>query len=305
MSRPIADWFKMRFTGLRDATLVAAARGAPRDVDAAEEGKLPRLRSYRLAELTSPEVADAITRGIDSVVLPVGSTEQHGAHLPLSTDSLHTVAVLERVAESLPALIAPLIPVGRADHHMAFPGTISVKHETLHATIRDWCDSFFQHGFRHVLIYSGHGGNAVPLARIIDDLMREDASRSIIGCTDWNVYDGALFPAAEALGIGKFEAGWHAGELETSMILALDERLVMMDRARPGFIGDLTPFRDKLMREGVRAIAPSGVLGDPRPATRDHGERYLDALTESVTRFFRAAIEEREAGAVKAGRGAA
>ena len=112
---------------------------------------MQRLRSHNLAELTSPEIAEALSRGIDTVILPVGSTEQHGAHLPLSTDSLHTVAVLERVAESLPALVAPLIPVGRADHHMAFPGTITVRHETLHATVRDWCDSFFRHGFRHVL----------------------------------------------------------------------------------------------------------------------------------------------------------
>ncbi len=256
---------------------------------------MPQLRSHRLAELTSPEVAEILAGGVDSVVLPVGSTEQHGSHLPLSTDSLHTVAVLDRVAERLPALIAPLIPVGRADHHMAFPGTISVRHETLHATIRDWCDSFFRHGFRHVLVYSGHGGNAVPLARIIDDLMREDPRRSIIGCTDWNVYDGTLFPLAEALGVGRLEAGWHAGELETSMILALDERLVMMDRARPGFIGELAPLRDKLMSEGVRALAPSGVLGDPRAATRAHGKRYLDGLTDSIARFFREAMASRRA----------
>jgi creatinine amidohydrolase/Fe(II)-dependent formamide hydrolase-like protein len=257
---------------------------------------LPPLRSYRLAELTSPEVGEAIARGIDVVIMPVGSTEQHGAHLPLSTNSLHTVAILEHVAERLPALIAPLIPVGRADHHMAFPGTITVRHETLHATIRDWCDSFFSHGFRHVLIYSGHGGNAVPLARIIEDLTREDAGRSIIGCTDWNVYDGTLFPKAQALGVGQFEAGWHAGELETSMILALDARLVLMERAAPGFIGDLMPLRDKLMREGVKAIAPTGVLGDPRSATREHGEAYLDALSDSVTRFFRSELERRETG---------
>ena len=265
-----------------------------------QERSLQRLRSHNLGELTSPEIADALSRGIDVVILPVGSTEQHGAHLPLSTDSLHTVAVLERVAESLPALVAPLIPVGRADHHMAFPGTISVRHETLHATVRDWCDSFFRHGFRHVLIYSGHGGNAVPLAKIIDDLVREDGRRSIIGCTDWSVYDGALFPRAAALGVGKFEAGWHAGELETSMILALDDRLVMMDRAAPGFIGDLAAVRDRLMGEGIQAIAPSGVLGDPTIASRAHGEQYLDALSESVTRFFRDELARRRSETARA-----
>jgi creatinine amidohydrolase len=254
-----------------------------------------KLRSHRLADLTSPEVAEALSAGVDSVIVPVGSTEQHGAHLPLSTDSLHTVEVLDRVARDLPALVAPLIPVGRADHHMAFPGTITVRQETLHAIIGDWCDSFFRHGFRHVLIYSGHGGNAGPLAAIIADLVAMDGRRSIIGCTDWALYDGTLFPRAEAHGIGKFEAGWHAGELETSMILALDPRLVRMDRARPGFIGDLDACRDVLMRDGVQAIAPSGVLGDPTLGDRERGADYLAALTASITRFFRDAIDRRAA----------
>ncbi len=191
--------------------------------------------------------------------------------------------------------MAPLIPVGRADHHMAFAGTITVRHETLHATIRDWSDSLFRHGFHHVLIYSGHGGNAAPLARIIADLVAEDGRRSIIGCTDWSVYDGALFPRAEALGVRKFEAGWHAGELEASMMLALAPDLVLMDRAAPGFLGDLAEHRDRLMRDGIQAIAPGGVLGDPRLATRDHGEDYLDALSEAVFAFFRNEIDQRAA----------
>jgi creatinine amidohydrolase len=252
------------------------------------------MRSHRLADLTSPEIGDAIARGLDVVIIPVGSTEQHGAHLPLSTDSLHTVGVLERVAEALPALLAPLMPVGRADHHMAFPGTITVKHETLHAIVRDWCDSFFRHGFRHVLLYSGHGGNAAPLATIIADLVREDARRSIIGCTDWAIYDNALFPRAKSFGVSVEEAGWHAGELEASMILALDPDLVRMERAAPGFLGDLRDVRDTLMSEGIQAVAPSGVLGDPRGATREHGEQYLEALTAAVTQFFREELALRD-----------
>ena len=260
-------------------------------------GAVKEPRSCRLADLTSPEVADAISNGVDIVIVPVGSTEQHGAHLPLSTDSLHTVAVVEEVARRLPALVAPLIPVGRADHHMAFAGTITVTHDTLHAILRDWSDSFFRHGFRHVLVYSGHGGNAAPLARIIDDLVAEDSRRSIIGCTDWALYDDTLFAEAAALGVDKFDAGWHAGELETSMILALDDELVLMERAAPGFIGDLGPLRDKLATDGVQAIAPSGVLGDPTRATRQHGQTYLEALTESITNFFREKIAERTATA--------
>jgi creatinine amidohydrolase len=176
---------------------------------------------------------------------------------------------------------------------MAFPGTMTVRQETLHALLRDCSDSLFEHGFRHVLVYSGHGGNAGPLARIIADLTRDAPHRDIIGCTDWSVYDNALFPAAEALGVNKFAAGWHAGELETSMILALERRLVLMDRAAPGFIGDLAPLREKLIAEGMQGIAPTGVLGDPIPATEEHGECYLNALANAVTNFFQEELKRR------------
>jgi creatinine amidohydrolase len=253
------------------------------------------MRSYRLAELTSPEIGAAIAGGLDTVIIPVGSTEQHGPHLPMGTDSLHTVAVLERVAGRLGALVAPLMPVGRADHHMAFPGSMTVRHETLHAVIRDWCDSLFRHGFRRVLIYSGHGGNATPLARIIADLSAENPDREIIGCTDWQVYDDALFPVAAAEGVGIEAAGWHAGELEASMILALAPDQVLMGWAAPGFLGRLDDVRDVLMAEGLQAVSLSGVLGDPRSATRAHGEKYLAALTDAVTRHFQTAIAAREA----------
>ncbi len=252
---------------------------------------MPSLRSHRLGDLTSPEVAATIADGLDAVLLPVGSTEQHGAHLPLSTDSLHTFEILERAAVALPALVAPLLPIGRAEHHMAFAGTLSVRQETLQALVEDCCESLFRHGFRHVLVYSGHGGNAAPLAMIVAGLKEKMPGRSIIGCTDWAIYEGALFPAAEALGVPKFAAGWHAGELETSMILALDGRLVLMGRASPGFIGDLAEKRAVLMAEGVQAVAPSGVVGDPTLADVAHGERYLEALAAAVTGFFRDALK--------------
>jgi creatinine amidohydrolase/Fe(II)-dependent formamide hydrolase-like protein len=253
------------------------------------------LRSHRLEDLTTLEIRDAIRNGVDVAILPVGSTEQHGPHLPMATDSLHTVEILERVAKRLPGLLAPLLPIGRAEHHMAFAGTLSVAQETLHLLIRDCCASLFHHGFRHVLIYSGHGGNAGPLASIVADLTAAHPEWSVIGCTNWAIYDDALFPVAESFGVSKFAAGWHAAELETSMILAMKPELVLMDRAAPDFMGDLHQKRDIVMAEGVQAIAPTGVLGDPTIATAEHGERYLDALTESVARFFQDELQKRPA----------
>jgi creatinine amidohydrolase/Fe(II)-dependent formamide hydrolase-like protein len=248
------------------------------------------LRSFKLEDLTWPEIKDAMANGILSVLLPVGSTEQHGPHLPLATDSLHTTVMLEAVAPRIPALVAPLLAVGRADHHMAFPGTMSLRQETLTAFVRDCCASLAHHGFRNVLIYSGHGGNAKPLAAAISEIQPELPQIRIIGCTDWSIYDDTLFQRAAELGIDRITAGGHSGELETSMILAFRPELVLMNRVEQGYMGDLEAVRPKLFREGMQAIAANGVLGDPRPGDPRRGREYLDAMIDRLTSFFQAAI---------------
>jgi creatinine amidohydrolase/Fe(II)-dependent formamide hydrolase-like protein len=253
-------------------------------------GKRLALRSLMLEDLTWPEIKDAVANGTVSVLLPVGSTEQHGPHLPLATDSLHTAAMLEAVGRRIPALVAPLLPIGRADHHMAFPGTISLRQETLVAFVRDCCASLAHHGFRNVLIYSGHGGNAKPLAAAISEIQSDLPNIRIIGCTDWSIYDDTLFQRAAELGIDRVTAGGHSGELETSMILALRPDLVLMDRAEPGYMGDLEAVRSKLFEEGIQAVTSNGVLGDPRPGDARRGREYLDAMIDRLTGFFQSAM---------------
>jgi creatinine amidohydrolase/Fe(II)-dependent formamide hydrolase-like protein len=248
------------------------------------------LRSFRLEDLTWPEIKAALAGGMTSVVVPVGSTEQHGPHLPLATDSLHTVAVLETVAERLPAFLAPLLPIGRADHHLAFPGTISLRQETFAALIEDCCRSLAGHGFRNILLYSGHGGNAQPLAAIIADVQKRLPDARIIGCTDWSVYEHTLFGCAASHGIGRRVAGGHSGELETSMILALRPDLVLTDRSEPGCMDDPEAVRAKIFADGVHAVTANGVLGDPRPADAARGKEYLDALADRLTLYFRDAL---------------
>jgi len=248
------------------------------------------LRTVHIEELTWPEIRDGIAAGVTSIIIPIGSTEQHGPHLPLGTDSYHTVAVLERVAKSLPAFLAPLSPVGRAQHHMDFPGTISIRQETLKAIVRDYCESFAHHGFRNVLLYSGHGGNALPLATAIAELQPDFADLRIIGCTDWSIYDNTLFRRAAEFGINRITAGGHSGELETSMILALHPDLVQMERAEPGYMGDPEVIRPQLFRDGTRSVTENGILGDPRSGNAARGQEYLDALTDALTAFFNDAV---------------
>ncbi len=248
------------------------------------------MRSVLMEELTWPEVKQAIAEGVTSVIVPVGATEQHGPHLPLATDSLHTVAMLKEVAVRLPALLAPLMPVGCSQHHMAFPGTMTVRQSTLAAVLRDWCQSLSRHGFHYILIYSGHGGNAKPLGEIIANLQAKFGPTRIIGCTDWRVYDDTLFAEASRHGIDRPTAGGHSGELETSMMLALRPELVRMDIARPGYMGDPEAIRPAIFKRGTGSVAEDGVLGDPTPGDGIRGGVYLEAMVDKLTEFFRAAM---------------
>jgi len=249
-----------------------------------------KLRTVRLEELTWPEIQRALSDGVSSVILPIGSTEQHGPHLPLATDSFHTLTMLEGVAKNLGALLAPLLQVGCSDHHMAFPGTMSIKRETLAAFVRDCCECLQRHGFQNILIYSGHGGNAAPLSEIIADLQAQSPGVRIIGCTDWSVYESTLFGHAARRGIERTVAGGHSGELETSMMLAIRPELVLMARAEPGYLGEPETVRAQIFADGIQAVAPNGILGDPRPGEAARGQEYLDAMIDRLTRFFEDAL---------------
>jgi len=113
-----------------------------------------------LSEMSWVETKQALERGVNTIVFAVGSNEQHGPHLPACTDSLIGKALAYKVAKKLgKALQAPTINMGCSEHHMAFPGTISLKLETLTGLIRDYCVSLAKHGFKNIVILPSHGGN--------------------------------------------------------------------------------------------------------------------------------------------------
>src|SRR3954454_9138001 len=137
--------------------------------------------------MTSGEIRPALAEGRRDVVVPCGAGEQHGPHLPLDVDAVHAERLGRGggrgrgggvVAERLgTALVAPTIRVGVSPHHMAFPGTISLRPETFEAVYSDYCRSLAAHGFRTILCFSGHGGNFAPLADMeqrLNDLVGPD-----------------------------------------------------------------------------------------------------------------------------------
>jgi creatinine amidohydrolase len=206
-----------------------------------------------LADRPWPDVdADAI------LAVPVGSTEQHGLHLPLSTDTDIAVALSARLAADRDdVLIAPPVAYGSSGEHAGFAGTLSIGQDALELLLvelgRSACETFAR-----VLLVSAHGGNHEPVTRAVARLRAE--SRDV----------RAHMP--------RWEGEPHAGRTETSMMLSLTPDRVLMNRAAPGDTRSLAELLPELRAGGVRAVAPNGVLGDPTGATAPEGTALLDGL---------------------------
>lgn len=239
-----------------------------------------------LEKMTSPEVRRAIDEGHDTIVLPFGSLEQHGGHLPIGTDAMLGDEFGRRVADHLDAFLAPTVRVGCAEHHLPFAGTMSVSKDTLRRVAADYARGLARHGFRRIVLLPTHGGNFEPIGQAADDCQDIEGTSVISAVRDFNeqvLAEGTVGVSAE-FGISPGESGAHGGEWETSIMLRLAPDLVRMDQAQPGYTGDMADAVNRVLQDGtgLDAITPTGVMGDPRRASADHGERYLDSLTNMV-----------------------
>jgi mycofactocin system creatininase family protein len=222
---------------------------------------LPGISPLRLADLTFVEAGRRAAAGA-VLAVPLGSTEQHGPHLPLSTDTDIAVALCERLSSARgDVIIAPAVAYGSSGEHAGFTGTLSIGQAALELLVvelgRSACDTF-----AHLLLVSAHGGNTEPVARAVATL-RDEAR------------DVAVF-------IPRWDGDPHAGAPETSMMLCLTPELVQMDLA---VCGDTRPLADTwplLRTGGVRAVSANGILGDPTGATTAEGSVLLDRLTTQL-----------------------
>ena len=205
-----------------------------------------------LADATSPDTA-----GAGLVLVPVGSIEQHGPHLPLDTDTTIAVAVADRVASELPgSWVAPAVSYGSSGEHQSFSGTASVGTEALTHQLVELVRSLRTWASR-VVIVNAHGGNVTAL-KASDEL-------------EW-------VPCATE------DVDLHAGYTETSLMLHLRPESVRLDRAEVGNTQPLSQILPVMMTGGIAAVSPNGVLGDPTEASADEGERVLKAMVADVLR---------------------
>jgi mycofactocin precursor peptide peptidase len=226
--------------------------------------------SFWLADLAWPDVEQRVSAGA-FLAVPVGSTEQHGPHLPLSTDTDVAVALCERLAQRRSdVLVAPVVAYGSSGEHAGFAGTLSIGHEALTLLLIELGRSITL-TFPRLFFVSAHGGNHDAVTRAGEQLRRE--SREVL------VYEP------------RWRGDAHAGRVETSMVLALTPDRVQMTRAVRGDTRQLAEILPTMRAGGVRAVSESGILGDPIGADATDGERLLDELSAALASQVTAWLE--------------
>ncbi|MGL4554035.1 MAG: creatininase family protein [Gemmataceae bacterium] len=251
---------------------------------------------YRYEKLTWPEINDAVA--LNKVCLvPCGSVEQHGHHLPLDVDIVCPQGIACGAGRAVPDRLLVLPPVwyGYTAHVMDFPGTINTHSETFIRGVIDIAKSLAYHGFKKVILFNGHGSN-MPNLDLAARRANLETDAEVVLCAWWNLLnvDKQFMPSWRE---SKFPGGCaHACELETSLYLYLDGDNVRMDRIQDGdisFNNDDSPFQwVDLFGAGPATVvswtssySETGVLGEATKATAEKGKRVYDEAVKQLARY--------------------
>jgi creatinine amidohydrolase len=260
------------------------------------------MSEHFIERMTWEEVAERLDAGVDAVLLPIGTTEQHGPHMPLDTDCFIARSLSARAAEAAEAegvslLVAPTLNVTLSWYHMQFPGSMRLSTTTFLQVFREVCESLHHHGLEHVIAVNGHGGNIAALTVAVNHYFETTGRRVFL--VQWWDLAGDVLASVEGPMI-------HAEEAETSIALALGQRVEMeratrdaWDRGEAVRAAGLpwTSFGQYGMRHAgpkvvvpmdmLRDITPSGVVGDATRASAELGQRVLDALIPRMVQVAR------------------
>ncbi|MFF2299321.1 mycofactocin biosynthesis peptidyl-dipeptidase MftE [Arthrobacter sp. NPDC058127] len=228
------------------------------------------LRQHELGGLAWPDVRER-----PMVIVPIGSTEQHGPHLPLNTDTVVATAVSEAVATRIGdhVLVAPPVSYGSSGEHQSFAGTASIGSAALTFLVIELVRSLSTWAGRIIFI-NAHGGNVAGLSKAVRQLVAEQHDIAWLPC----VAEGSDL---------------HAGRMETSLILHLKPDTVRLERSTAGHIGPLPDILPQLKAGGVSAVSPSGVLGDPTGASAAEGLRLLGQMADDARRRISDGVTDR------------
>jgi creatinine amidohydrolase len=247
----------------------------------------------KLAYLNWKQV-EALPKKETLLILPTAAIEQHGHHLPLATDTLINNLLLGKALEGLPkeAPVYALEPLcyGKSNEHLGFPGTMSLSATTFMAVVRDIGASVAASGFTKLALYNSHGGNS----SLVDVLARD--LRAEFGLRTFALY-GSGGVRYEGVSTQERAYGFHAGEIETALLLSATPELVDPSAYTVNYIAQVDKPETLLPENAsatfawlTRDIAPSGVMGDPRPATAENGARWAQQAAERIAQALEAML---------------
>ena len=252
------------------------------------------MKTLKLEELSWPEIRDALAAGYRRVLIPVASIEQHGYHLPENTDTILGEAAAMLTAQKLGhTLVAPAVRPGISPHHMAMPGTLTLRSETFRMLLEDYVNCYLQHGFESIVFLCSHGGNVRPCQEVAAAIGAAHPEAEILAVADVPTQEELRALETER-GLAEGVNGGHADERETSEMLSIVPELVHMDRARPGFCRPLTPeLLTRFFSESVASLTEVGCIGDPTQATAEAGVWYREQAAELLRQRILAQSKER------------
>lgn len=230
-----------------------------------------------IEELTMTEFEEGLARS-KTVLIPFGSVEEHGPHLPLSTDTIEAYEVCKKAALQMPLFVAPPVHYGNCRSTACHPGTVSISTGTLKALFRDIVTALRGHGLQNFIALTGHAGGAHRMA------LQEAGEELIARFDDISVAVVSEFDLAQAQGRGLIETAGdcHAGEIETSRILHSHPHLVKGSAPR-----EFPSFPPGILVRDKRRYWPGGVWGDPVKATADKGARLEELVVSSLLTLVR------------------
>jgi creatinine amidohydrolase len=235
--------------------------------------------------ISSAEFGSLLTGGAVPI-LPFGALEQHGPHLPLSTDTIMAEGLARRIASQVDGMVLPAISYGQTSDNAAFPGTITLSFDTVRAIAKDVAAALKSQGAKAFVIVNGDFGNQAPLRQAAREITEQLGLPIVVVNYPGMTEIAAELCTTEPAGLGLY----HAEEFETSLVLLLQPDDVRMDLAIAEY--PTYPPTFPAVLTGLHKLSRSGVFGDPRPATAELGARLMARLEEEAVALVRAFLAE-------------
>ena len=252
------------------------------------------LEKKQLQELSWAEFEE-LQKEIDTILIPIGSVEQEGPHLPLGVDTIVALDIANMVAEKARVIVAPPIWVGYSDWHSSFPGNLSLRLETLIQMLRELCQGFIEYGFKRLVFMNPHAGNETPISVVATELRKEHGAK--VAMINLWALANEMAQGIEKLNEKAFR---HGGEIMTSVMLALHPEMVDMNKAQAEQPESGT--KNLIQKTSTRVqfknchvsiyrlskeVTKSGVMGNPMGASKEKGEEIISRWVNYVTDFLK------------------